>query len=242
MLSRSISRNKRKRAPLRRSLRKKKRIGASDWLVRGNNPARAMAFRGYGFPDSLTTNLSYSQSFLLTPSAVNIMPTHRFRLNSVYDPDYETGGLQPYWFDQLAAVYGRYKVVGAKITAKFCYTSQATSPVGVGPTIVGIQTSDSTATSTTDGGTIMSTSNTNWGILSTNYDTVTTVATYSPKQAFGDEITDAITADTGGNPTRNWLAHVFITPQGVLATNAVNVFVTIEYRVKFTQQTQNAGS
>jgi len=226
----------------RKKIRATNRIRPSDWSLKGNNPERIVTFRGYGFPDTLRTNLAFSQSFVLTPTALNPQQVQRFNLTSLYDPLYETGGFQPYWFDQLAAVYSRYKVLGAKITASFNYNSVTAG--GVGPTLVGIQCKDNAdaTISSTDAGTLMSTSNTNFSILSANYDTKTVTATYSPSQAYGDVVTESLTASTSSNPGRNWLAHVFIQPQGTLLTTVVNVFVTVEYFAEFTQQVQNAGS
>lgn len=224
----------------RKKARTRSRLRAGDWALAGNNPARHISFSGYGFPDSLTTNLAYSESIVLTPTAVSPQQVQRYSMNGMYDPLYETGGLQPYWWDQLVAVYSRYQVMGARITVKFAYGNQTAA--NIGPTIVGIQTTESTSISTTDAGVLMSTSNTSYDVLTTNYDTKTVTATYSPKQAYGGLITDALTAATSGNPSRNWLAHVFINTQGSVLTTPVNVIVKLEFRVKFTNQTQNAGS
>jgi hypothetical protein len=40
----------------------------------------------------------------------------QFRGNSCFDPDYTGVGVQPYGWDQIAAIYGRYRVVSSKIT------------------------------------------------------------------------------------------------------------------------------
>jgi len=225
-----------------KKIRATNRIRSSDWALKGNNPERIVTFRGYGFPDTLRTNLAFSQAFVLTPTALAPQQVQRFSLSSLYDPLYETGGFQPYWFDQLAAVYSRYKVLGAKISATFGYTSITAG--GVGPTLVGVQCKDSadTTISSSDAGTLMSTSNTNFAVLSTNYDTKTVTCTYSPKQAYGEVLTDALTASTTSNPGRMWLAHVFIQPQGTVLTTPVHCFITVEYHAEFTQQIQNAGS
>lgn len=86
------------------------------------------------------------------------------------------------------------------------------------------------------------TNNVSSNILTTSSEPKTVVATYSPKQAFGGELYDALSADKGSNPGRNWSAFVFANPQGVDVTKSINCFVTIEYFCEFTQQYQNAGS
>lgn len=40
---------------------------------------------------------------------------HRFRCNSLYDPNYSSTGHQPMGFDELAARYNHYMVLGARI-------------------------------------------------------------------------------------------------------------------------------
>lgn len=47
------------------------------------------------------------------PAAGNAF--HFFRANSVFDPDYSIGGHQPMGFDQYAALYNEYTVLGSRI-------------------------------------------------------------------------------------------------------------------------------
>lgn len=216
-------------------------VRRSNFNVRGMNPSRSLTVKGYGFPDSLKTNLAYSESFILSPTAVNPTQAKGWRLTSLYDPELSVGGGQPYWFDQLAAVYSRYRVLGAKITATFAYESIGAT-AGVGPTICGIQCAEASSLSSVDAGVLMTTSNTCTDMLSVQSDKVVCVATYSPKQAYGDVLVDALTAATTSDPSRNWNAFTFISPQGTNMVQTVNVTVLIEYFAEFTQQIQNAGS
>lgn len=50
-----------------------------------------------------------------------------FRANSLFDPEYATGGHQPLYFDQYSELYANYKVLGAKInvTGANDYSDQA---------------------------------------------------------------------------------------------------------------------
>ena len=83
--------------------------------IRGTNPANQTTFKGKGFPDRLTTNVVYSDSFILDPSAVTPTPYKTYLLTSGFDPDNALGGGQPTYWDQLATVYSRYKVNGARL-------------------------------------------------------------------------------------------------------------------------------
>lgn len=220
--------------------RPKSIVRKSNFSTRGNNPGRLTQFRGYGFPDTLRTNLVYSQSISLVPSAVSPCPSYGFRLTSLYDPDYTGVGGQPYWFDQLMAVYGRFKVLGAKMTVVFSYSNEIIA--GVGPALVGVACGEQSSLNSTDAGVLRMTNNSASDILTTQSEPKTVTVTYSPRQAFGGELTDALTGTATSNPSRNWQAFVFATPQGVDVTKPMNAFVTIEYFAEFTQQSTNAGS
>ena len=131
--------------------------------IRGTNPQNQTTFKGKGFPDRLTTNVVYSDSFILDPSAVTPTPYKTYRLTSGFDPDNSLGGGQPTYWDQLATVYSRYRVNGAKITATFSKSSTITA--NEGPYICGIECSDSTSLPTTNAGVLISTPNTTFRIV-----------------------------------------------------------------------------
>lgn len=70
--------------------------------------------KGVGFiAPRLITRMKYSEEFTLStlPTTIGVQ---QFRLNSVYDPNYTGAGHQPYGFDQLAALYLRYRVFATK--------------------------------------------------------------------------------------------------------------------------------
>lgn len=60
--------------------------------------------------------LTYADQIRLDPQLGGVPSTHVFRANSVYDPDFSIVGHQPMYHDQYSALYGTYKVFGAKIT------------------------------------------------------------------------------------------------------------------------------
>lgn len=51
--------------------------------------------------------MHYTTPLTLSGSAIT---GYVFRANSLYDPDYTSVGGQPYMYDQLAAIYNRYRV------------------------------------------------------------------------------------------------------------------------------------
>jgi hypothetical protein len=65
-----------------------------------------------------------------------------FRLNSIFDPNAAVGGTQPYGYDQLAAMYNRYRVLKTKWKIVF-----AAATAGYAATVVPINGALSSAVS-----------------------------------------------------------------------------------------------
>lgn len=57
-------------------------------------------------PQRYITKMKYMET--ITTSALG---DFQFRLNSIYDPNFTGVGHQPYGFDQLSAIYNRYRVI-----------------------------------------------------------------------------------------------------------------------------------
>lgn len=66
------------------------------------------------FPDRYVTTLIYEDTQGIT--GANPYASYIYRGNSVFDPDYTGIGHQPTGFDNLAALYGRYRVLSSEIT------------------------------------------------------------------------------------------------------------------------------
>jgi len=65
--------------------------------------------------------------------------------NGLYDPDITNVGHQPMYFDQFAALYNHYVVIGSKCTVKFVPSSVTSAPC-----YVGLMLNDDTVTATAD--------------------------------------------------------------------------------------------
>lgn len=108
----------RRRRTIRRYRRKtirSSRRSARTRVVRPTTVGRSKAISSV-FPDRFRAKLRYATLFSVTNS-----PRARIviRGNSVYDPEYATGGLQPYGYDRLAQIYGRYYVHSSAIKVQF---------------------------------------------------------------------------------------------------------------------------
>lgn len=67
-----------------------------------------------GFPPSLYTKVVFSESYQMNSTTGSIV-NQTFSGNSAFDPDYTGVGHQPYFYDQLTAVYNSYIVYASKI-------------------------------------------------------------------------------------------------------------------------------
>lgn len=114
------------RRPRRRMARKKSGIVNAVSPHSGQLP----------LPNRIITRHRYCQTITLD-GAADSASTRQFRLNGLYDPyDLGAGGHQPMGFDQFAALYQNYKVIGAKISVTFV---NLTNTLDTGNQYVGIQ-------------------------------------------------------------------------------------------------------
>lgn len=210
--------------------------GPSRTMLGGTNPSRSMVFKGVGFPDRLTTNLVYTDSFILTPSAGNIIPSKCYRMNGPFDPDFALGGGQPTYYDQLAIIYRRYVVNGAKLTAMFSRSS--TTAANIGPYVVGITCSTNQTTPIGGGASAqMQLPNTTYDVLAQDDGTRVVVSTFS-KKANLPSLMDAGQSLNNALPAQLWNAVLWASPQGVDVVAPVNVILKLEMNVTWSETQQ----
>lgn len=83
-------------------------------------------FRGPALPDSIRSELVYTDYISIAPGAQ--VGQYVYRGNSLFDPDYTSTGHQPYYFDQIANIYSRYRVYASSIHVELM-NNVGTSPV-----------------------------------------------------------------------------------------------------------------
>lgn len=66
-------------------------------------------------PDRVSIKHVYETELVLTGVSLAIPDNHLFSGNNLADPDVSGTGFQPYFFDQLANLYTRYRVSGSSI-------------------------------------------------------------------------------------------------------------------------------
>lgn len=231
------------KARSRTSIRSRGSRSKSTRALRARNAGALITKTPFGFPDILETTLVYGDHVLLSSSVGNLIPNKYYNMNGLYDPDPALGGGQPYWFDQLSAVYSRYSVIGAKITVDFTHSNPTADTGDVGPWVVGIIGDSNTTLVATSAGPLIASQNTDTKTLSGDYKMVRCTSTYSPLKSLGRDWTDSSVSGTpSANPSQNWYAGVFAAPQGVATTTIVHATVRIEYRVRFSAIIDNVGS
>jgi len=100
-----------------KSNKKNKTKGASGVAMMAGCPRLSLApFKELQWPTVFPTKLRYTD-FRAVVAAGN-QAIYVYRLNSVFDPDFTGAGAQPSGFDQLAALYGRYRVMAVDCNVK----------------------------------------------------------------------------------------------------------------------------
>lgn len=87
-----------------------------------------------GFPSQLYTKLVYSEQVQFNTTTGNIV-NNTWSGNSVFDPNVTSTGHQPYFYDQLTAVYNSYIVYGSKIEVHASTNNATDSRMVVRPAI-----------------------------------------------------------------------------------------------------------
>lgn len=76
------------------------------------------------FPKSMAVEMIYCDQITVPSKDAGDAP-FKFRLNSIHDPDFTSGGHQPRGHDQYQAIYSKYCVVGAEVDVVPIYSSSS---------------------------------------------------------------------------------------------------------------------
>jgi len=192
----------------------------------------------YGYPQNVITKLRYCDygAFANTTSAAG----YNYRANSVFDPDQTATGHQPLYFDNFAAVYNRYRVLGSIIRVKFTPQADKTGTniaAQGGPWIVGINGTTDTTNYATVGPTRMEVNDATWELLgarSGGTDVVEVISTYSPDKTLGKPADDdVVSAAVSASPSQQWYWQLFVVDTTGNSTVDLEFVTAIEYTVEF---------
>lgn len=189
------------------------------------------------FPSSVITRLKYDQGIAIpAQTTAGIASMVYFGANDLVQPANAGGGHQPMGFDQYAALYNHYTVLGAKITVKFHSNNESQA----GANIAGIGLRDDNIELSTSLEDICERPRTLWKFQSQNdaaRGLVTVTMNYSAKKFFSikDPSSKAsIGANIAAQPADKALFMLFAgNPNPAVLSAAQDAWVHIEYIAKF---------
>lgn len=179
--------------------------------------------------------MRYNTSAILDAPLGGLLTDYVIRANSVFDPDFTGVGSQPVGFDQMAAFYDHYTVIGAVIRATFL-NQDSNDPQTVGIYVADVGTSEANRNK------ILSNPNcrfTTLGGAASNRGVSTIVYKLNPNKflGIGSPISNPNTRpQTTTNPTEQCFFHLFSAGiDGAANPSNVLVNITIDYTVVFTE-------
>ena len=217
------SRKKTRTATNRAKVAKRGRFAPGS---RGYGAPRGTISMGLGFPMTMNIRHKYRETVFMTCTA-GAMSNYLFSCNSLYDPNKTGTGHQPMYYDQLAAIYGYYTVIGSKMTMRLTHDAGSNSAV----TVALSKNEDATVTPTNVDGVIEA----GWAKSKTlgesSTDPVQLSSSWSLYQRHrtADISNDQFRADINSSPTDQTFYQISLQPTDRASTNSYNVEVLIEY-------------
>lgn len=193
---------------------------------------------GAGFPKRVLVKLRYTET--ITLSTTGDLANHLFRANSIFDPNFTGTGHQPYWHDEFSAVYGFYTVVGSRIRADFVQQTSSSSAVHC---VVSLNEDSTVTANNVD--TLTEVTESKRVILGSGSPDMHTINnSFSLKKRFGNPDLNGseFRASVNANPTESTFYVVSAQSVDRVSTNAVDVIVTIEYIVVYSDIKEDGGS
>jgi len=193
-----------------------------------NNPSRNLSFvrTGQGFPKKITITHRYQDQHALNTGALGVTNSYYYSCNSMFDPNTTGAGHQPFYFDQLAAIYDHYTVIGSKLTLRVAKTDASTNvPVNVGILINDDTSGNTSLTALTEHPSSV------YKVISTGNPVVTMTSKWSAKQTFGGSVlgNDNLQGTSGASPTEQSYYQIFINSSEMGSQTSVLLDVFIEY-------------
>lgn len=199
-----------------------------------------------GFPEKHVCRLKYVSFVTLNNSALSsaVPLIHHIRANSLYDPDHSGVGHQPRGFDELAAIYDHYTVIGSKIKVSFENDVDNVNSAGQYCFLM-LQDTNNTPTSLVD---ILEESDKNKMAYkqrnTTSSRNVVLTKKYSPYKMFGIPKKDSLinnpnlNAQTGSNPVEDAIYTFGVACSRTTSTDPAPVVcrVEVEYIALFTEK------
>lgn len=194
---------------------------------------------GLGFPKKMVMTHKYSE--IVVPTCTGgALYTYSFLCNGLYDPNASGVGHQPYYFDQMGALYDHYIVIGSEITVKFTHlvTTNYAS-------IVGCYINDDSTVTPVSITPLLENSNVKHRMLAAGQTQPSVFKLkWSAKKAFGKSVlaNSELKGSTSANPLETQSFTFFVQPTDLITTQSYNVEVDIKYIAVWCELKDIAGS
>lgn len=193
---------------------------------------------GLGFPKKVLVTHKYNDQVAINTGATGQLSNYLFSCNGMYDPNITGTGHQPYYFDQLTALYDHYCVIGSKLKLRV-----AKSDVTTVPCTVGVYINDDT-TATTSLTTAMEYSSGRHLVLTTSNQKASITRKWSAKKYFGKSVlanTD-LQGTSAANPSEQSFFNFWVSSETNIQQTSVLIDVEITYIAVWKELKDIAGS
>jgi len=189
-----------------------------------------------GFPKELRIKHRYVQTVRLISTAGSLAK-QVFSCNGMYDPDITGTGHQPYYFDDLSALYNHYTVLKSKITCDVVAT-------GTIPFKFGIMIDDDTS-APANADTLAESPNSSYGVVDMQGSGPKKFRkSWVASQNFGpNAIGDPnLQGTSAANPSEQQFYHLWAQTTDGASTSSLDVQVTIEFEAIWQELKTPSGS
>lgn len=231
----------------RRVYRRKRSMRATRRVYRRRRVARPVKLSlTNGFPRKLIDKLRYCDAYNITINTSGGPLTgiwSQVLQTSLYDPDLTLTGHQPMYFDQLAAIYAKYRVYGIGYHITFCNTNTSQ----LMPVVI-LHTPNSSVVSTSNWNLIEEQTGSRKVVIGPSSSKPTVVKGYiSIARTLGISGVDVRTdpnfeAAINSNPARMAFLHLYASSLNTSAGNIMNVNMRLTYYCEFSNLAQSSQS
>lgn len=210
------------------------RLGHFPRGKRYNMTAPVGKFSGVGIPQKLLMKHRYCDNFAISTLAAGAMNIIQFTCNNLFDPLQTGSGHQPMYYDQIAALYNHWCVIGSKITVRI--SPAAANQV---PAVVGLYVEDDATITPTLFGCLENAQATH-KVLSFNANNPITLSKkWSAKKVFGKGVlanTDLQGTASVGPVERSYFT-IFVDSSAAVTATSFNLDIQMEFIVVWKELT-----
>lgn len=194
---------------------------------------------GGPFPIKVMKTVRYCTRDIITVGTSGLFGSIKeYNLNGLFDPDHSGTGHQPYFFDELSSIWGRYKVYNCKVRFEIV------APTGAADFAIGYMiTNPAQTASTIAGATLERVKETNMGQVVTvgdtgarrrvvNIDIPISKAFNFTKSQFNDDV-DQTTAAVTGNPPSPVNIQIACADLALGSSGSVTIITTLTFWTQF---------